>query len=72
MSNFTRGAQAILNERSRSIKESNKLRRIGFTEVFSKERRTITRFDKFLGEHTVQAHVQIGWKCNKTGKITKI
>tara|TARA_R110002167_G_scaffold136514_1_gene323282 strand:+ start:182 stop:391 length:210 start_codon:yes stop_codon:yes gene_type:complete len=66
--NCTAGAKQMINQRRISKKSLKK----GFTAIFSKKTTTIKCWDKFLGDHTIQGHNQIGWKCNITGKITKL
>ena len=66
--NCTAGARAMLNQR----RISNKSLRIGFTPIFAKKATKIAAWDKFLGDHTIIGHRQIGWKCNTTGKRTKM
>jgi len=66
--NLTRGAKQMINQRRISKKSLKK----GFTPLFSDKLSLITAWDKFLGDHTITGHSQIGWKCNKTGKITNL
>ena len=66
--NLTTGAKAIINQR----RISRKSLRPGFTPIFAKKATMIPAWDKFLGDHMINGHRQIGWKCNLTGKITKL
>lgn len=68
--NLTKGAKAIINQRR--ISKNTKSLKPGFTPIFSKTTSQIPAWDKFLGDHFINGHKQIGWKCNKTGKITKL
>ncbi len=66
--NCTAGARAMINQR----RISRKSLRPGFTPIFAKKATPTQCWDKFLGDHTIISHSQIGWKCNLTGKITKL
>ena len=66
--NCTTGAKQMINQR----RISNKSLRKGFTPIFEKKATMIPAWDKFLGDHMINGHRQIGWKCNSTGKITKL
>ena len=66
--NCTPQAKAMINQRRISRKSLKK----GFTPIFAKKSTMIPAWDKLLGDHFINGHKQIGWKCNATGKITKI
>jgi len=66
--NLTTGAKQIINQR----RISKKSLKPGFTPIFSKKSTPTQCWDKFLGDHIINGHKQIGWKCNLTGKITKL
>lgn len=71
MANLTSRAQSLANEMRKS-KATQTNFKIGFTPIFEKEATPKKRWNKFLGEHTIMSHSQIGWKCKATGKITLI
>jgi hypothetical protein len=66
--NCTRGAKQMINQR----RISQKSLRPGFTPIFAKKATLTHCWDKFLGDHTIMSHSQIGWICNATGKRTKM
>jgi hypothetical protein len=69
MNNCTNSGRQLINERKRS--NSINLNQ-GHTAIFSKKAEANKAWTKFLGEHTIMSHKQIGWKNNLTGKITKL
>lgn len=64
--NCTAQGRQLINEMNKSKRNS----KIGFTSIFEKKESKIIAWDKFLGEHTILGHKQIGEKNNLTGEIT--
>lgn len=66
--NCTYKAKQMINQR----RISRKSLKPGFTAIFSDKKTPTQCWDKFLGDYTIMSYSQIAWKCNRTGKITKI